>query len=168
MWFIKRVYTLSTNSSFPTKIKYSILLYGYNNSGLCFWKIQEWKLTAKDQKGRRNSRGTMRVKVFTFRSYKLTHAERSRHNTYTHTQSSIHACWSNHRAWHRMTIWGLHCHQNKSNPKDPSSHLDRQPSQLIRSGAADCWIQYRYPEFRLLGWIPIVILLNPLSLDWAE
>lgn len=112
--------------------------------------------TVKHQKGRRYSRGDTRVKVFPFRSHKHTEGDTQLHtHAHTHTQPFIHACWSNHRAWQRMTIWGLHHHQNKSNPKDPSSHLNRGPSQPIRSGAADCWAEYWYTEFRLPGWIPI-------------
>lgn len=45
----------------------------------------------------------MRKKIKGFQRAKLLFSG----HTYTH----IHAWLSNHRAWHRMAIWGLHHHQ---------------------------------------------------------
>lgn len=81
--------------------------------------------------------------------------------THTHTRSLTHSCWFNHTlgtGWLRCTtVWELHNHQNKSKLTDPSSHQARQLSQRVRSGAADSGAEYWSAQFKLLGWISILL-----------
>lgn len=61
-----------------------------NESSLSLGKYKNGRKqfnTKKEEETRRNSRGNMRVKVFTFRSYKLTQAHRRRHTQHIHIHS---------------------------------------------------------------------------------
>lgn len=173
------------NSVLNVKSFYTFLLLPQVK--LSFGKTQEWKKKQfntknHERKTRRNSRGKNKGQSFLFtghiNSHKHTvgdthiiHACMHTH-THTHKQIDTRTHVHTHTVPHPCLLiqsgpgigWqsgGLHHHQNKSNSKDPSSHLDRQTSQPIRSGAADCWAESRHPEFTLLGWIPIDILLRP-------